>query len=102
MFAFCAKTREKAKINENIETLNFSGLYGKMKFPPQIQLFFQNTYSGTFFCIFKFGWTNLFAFCTRKRQKSNINEHSEKILKNRRLLMKTFFMIENIQFFRQV
>ena len=30
MFVFFAKKREKANINENIETLNFSVLYGKL------------------------------------------------------------------------
>ena len=38
MFAFCANNGEKAKINENIGTCteNFSILYGKLQFPPQI------------------------------------------------------------------
>ena len=51
MFVFCAKKREKANINENIEILSFSVLYGKLRFRPQIQLFFQNTYLHDKFCI---------------------------------------------------
>ena len=41
---FCAKKQEKAIINKNTETLIFSVLCAKLLFPPQIQLFFQNTY----------------------------------------------------------
>ena len=40
---------QKANIDENIETLNFSVLYGKLRFPSEIQLFFQKTYSDQFF-----------------------------------------------------
>ena len=49
MFAFCVKKWQKAKINEKNETLNFSVLCGKLQFPPQIQLFFQNTFFDQFF-----------------------------------------------------
>ena len=35
MFAFGAKKREKATINENIEILNFSVLCAKLQFPPK-------------------------------------------------------------------
>ena len=77
MFAFCAKKREKANINENNETLNFSVLYGKLKFPPQTQLFFQNTYSDQIFCRFRTGRFSMFAFCAKKPEKANINENNE-------------------------
>ena len=77
MFAYCTKNREKANINENIETLNFSVLYGKLRFPPQIQLFFQNTYSDQIFYRFRTGWTSMFAYCTKNREKANINENIE-------------------------
>ena len=74
---FCAKKREKANINKNMETLNFSVLCAKLLFPPQIQLFFQNTYSDQIFCKFRTGWTSMFAFCTKKREKANINKNIE-------------------------
>ena len=77
MFAFGAKKREKANINENIETLNFSLLYGKLRFPPQIQLFFQNTYSDQMFCRFRIVWTSIFAFGAKEREKANINNNIE-------------------------
>ena len=77
MFAFCAKTREKANINQNIETLNFSVLYGKLYFPPQTQLFFQNIYSDQIFCRFRTVWTSMFAFGAKKREKATINENIE-------------------------
>ena len=77
LIAFCAKKREKSNINENIETLNFSVLYGKLRFPPQIQFLFQNTYSDQIFCRFRTGWTSMFVFCTKKRQKSNNNEYTK-------------------------
>ena len=75
MFAFCTKKREKANINENIETSNFSVLYVKLRFPPQIQLFFQNTYSDQIFCRFGTDWTSMFAFYAKKREIANINEN---------------------------
>ena len=71
---FAPKREKKANINENIETLNFSVLYGKLRFPPQIQLFFQNHYSDQTFCRFRTGWTSIIVFCARKREKANINE----------------------------
>ena len=77
MFAFCAKKRKKANINENIETLNFSVLYGKLRFPPQILLFFQNTYSDQILRRFRAGWTSIIVFCAKKRKKANINENIE-------------------------
>ena len=77
MFAFCAKNREKANINENTEPLRFSVLCAKLQFPPQTPLFFQNTYFDQIFCRFKTGWTNMFAFCAKKREKANINENTE-------------------------
>ena len=51
MIAFGAKKRKKANINENIETCteNLRDIYGKLQFPPQFQLFFQNTYSDQIF-----------------------------------------------------
>ena len=75
--AFCAKNWEKAKINENIETLNFSVLYGKLWFPSEIQLFFQDNHSDQFFCRFRTGWTIITVFCAKKREKANINENIE-------------------------
>ena len=78
MFAFFAKNREKANINENIETLNFSVLYGKLRFRPQIQLFCQNTYSDQIFCRFRSGWNSMFVFwAKKKREKANIHENIE-------------------------
>ena len=77
MFAFCAKKREKANINQNIETLNFSVLYGKLYFPPQTQLFFQYTYSDQIFCRFKTHSTIIIAFRSKKWGKANINENIE-------------------------
>ena len=77
MFVFCARKREKANINENIETLNFSVLYGKLRLPPQIQLFCQNTYSDQIFRRFRSGWNSMFVFCAKKREKANINENIE-------------------------
>ena len=82
MFAFCAKKRKKANISENIYTLNFSVLYGKLRFPPQIQLFFQNTYSDQIFCRFKTDWNSMFAFCAKNREKANINENIETCTEN--------------------
>ena len=77
MFAFCTKKREKANINKNIETLYFSVLYGKLRFPPHIQLFFENTYSDQIFCKFRTGWTSIIPFCAKKREKANINKNME-------------------------
>ena len=44
---------------------------------PRIQLSFQNTYSDQIFCRFRTGWISLFAFCTKKREKTIINENNE-------------------------
>ena len=79
MFAFGYKKREKANINENIETCteNLKDIYGKLQFPPQFQVFFQNTYFDQIFCTFRTGWTSINAFCTKKREKANINENIE-------------------------
>ena len=75
MFAFCAKKREKANIDEKIDTLNFSVLCAKLQIPPQIQLFFQNTCSDQIFCRFGTGWTSIIALCAKKREKANIDEN---------------------------
>ena len=77
MFVFCAKKREKVNINENIQTLNFSVLYDKLRFPPQIQLFCQNTYSDQIFCRFRSAWNSMFVLWAEKREKANINENIE-------------------------
>ena len=79
MFAFGVKKREKANINENIETLNFSVLYGKLRFPPQIQLFFRTTYSDQIFCWFRIGWTSIIVFWAKKREKANVSENTETV-----------------------
>ena len=86
MFAFCAKPRDKAKINENIESLNFSVLYGKLQLPPQIPLFFQYSYYDQFFCRLTIGWTSMFAFCVKNREKANINENIQTCTENFSLL----------------
>ena len=77
MFAFGAKKREKANINENFDTLNVRVLCAKLQFPPQIYLFFQNLYSDQMFCRFKIVWTSIFAFGTKEREKANISENIE-------------------------
>ena len=77
MFVFCAKKREKANINENIEILIFSVLCGKLQFTPQIKLFCQNTYSDQIFCRFRTDWNSMFVFCAKNREKANINENIE-------------------------
>ena len=71
------KKRERANINENIETLKFSVLYGKLRLPPQIQLFCQNTYSDQMFRRFRSGWNSMFKLGAKKREKANINENIE-------------------------
>ena len=77
MIAFGAKKRKKADINENIETCteNLRDIYGKLQFPTQFQLFFQNTYSDQIFFRFETGWTSINAFSAKKREKANINEN---------------------------
>ena len=77
--AFCAKKREKANINENIETCteNLRDIYGKLQFPPQFQLFFQNTYSDQIFFRVRIAWNIINAFCAKKREKANVNENIE-------------------------
>ena len=142
MIALWVKKREKANINENIETLNFSVLcgkncnfhhkynfssktliltkffadseligllclclapksekkqiltkalrlvrkildiYDKLQFPPQFQLFFQNTYFDRIFCIFRTGWTSIIAFCAKNREKLKVNENIETCTEN--------------------
>ena len=79
MFAFGYKKREKANINESIETCteNLKDIYGRLQFPPQIQLFFQNTYIDQIFHRFRTGGTSMFAFCAKKREKANINQNIE-------------------------
>ena len=77
MIAFDAKEREKANINENFDTLNVRVLCAKLQFPPQIYLFFQNTYSDHMFCRFRIVWTSIFAFGIKEREKANINENIE-------------------------
>ena len=79
MFVLRAKKQEKVKINENIETCteNLRDIYGKLQFPPQFQLFFQNSYSDQLFCRFRTGWTSIIAFRAKKREKANINENIE-------------------------
>ena len=69
MFAFCAKNRQKEKINENTETQNFSVLCGKLHFPTQIQNFFQNAYSRQIFCKFTFGYTVIIALRKKTENK---------------------------------
>ena len=78
MFAFCAKKREKSNNNENIETLNFSVLYGKsIVITSTTPTFLPNTYSDQIFCRFKIGWTSIIAFWAKKREKADINENIE-------------------------
>ena len=79
MFAFGAKKREKANINGSTEscTENLRDIYGKLQFPPQFQLFFQNTYSDQIVCRFRTVRTSMFAFGAKKREKANINEKIE-------------------------
>ena len=82
MFVFWPKKREKANINENIEILNFSVLCAKLHFPPQIQLFFQTTFSDQISFRLRTGWTSMFAFCAENREKANINENIENCTDN--------------------
>ena len=48
-----------------------------MQFPPQFQLFFQNTYSDQIFSRFRTVWTSIFAFGAKKQEKATINENIE-------------------------
>ena len=51
-------------------------MYGKLQFPPQFQLFFQNTYFDQIFRRCKTGWTSMFAFCAKNSEKAKINENT--------------------------
>ena len=76
MFAFFAKKREKANINENIETLNFSVLYGKLWFPSEILLFLQNTDSDQFFLQIQNRLDQYVCVLCQKLRKAKINENT--------------------------
>ena len=103
MFAFGATKGEKANVNENIETCteNLRDIYGKLQFPPQIQLFFQHTYSDQIFCIFRIGWTNMFAFGATKGEKANVNENIESCTENLRDIYGKLQFPPQIQIFFQ-
>ena len=79
MFAFCVKNWQKANIGEYTETLNFSVLCGKLQFPPQNQLFFRNTYSDQFFCIFRTGSISMF------NEHANTSSSEDETLKKSKL-----------------
>ena len=74
MLVFWAKKREKANFNENIVILNFSVLCAKLHFPPQIQLFFQTTYSDQISCRLGTGWTSMFAFVPKIEKKRTLTK----------------------------
>ena len=80
---FAPKSEKKQTSTKNLRrTENLRDMYGKLQFPPQFQLFFQNTYSDQIFCRFKTGWTSMFAFCAKNREKANINEIIETSTEN--------------------
>ena len=65
--------------------------HGKLQFPPQFQLFFQNTYSDQIFCRFRTRWTSMLVLCTKNLQSSQFVISSIREIEGR-LLEKIIFL----------